>query len=183
MSIPQQLTVLINRMVEGDPDAEAQVYEGLDAHLQRMARNALGRQGPALDLSTGGLVNEVYLRIKKSKPQGFQCRAQFFALFARAMRTTLVDKARIRNRRPSIGARVDLEDAVVFYEDRAGDLIALDEALSQLEVDEPLAAKVVELRFFLMLTVDEAAAELNVSPRTCAREWQSARLALRTFLK
>ena len=174
--------MLINRMVQGDPGAEALVYEGLDEHLQRMARTALGHHGQRLDLSTGGLVNEVYLRIKKSKPQGFECRAQFFALFATAMRTTLVDHARRRIRRSQLGSRVDLEDAVGFYEDRVGDLIALDEALTQLEAEEPLAARIVELRFFLMLTVEEAAAELNISPRTCAREWQSARLALREFL-
>lgn len=182
MALPNELTSLINRMVDGDAGAEARVYEALDGHLQGVARAQLRKQGPGVELCTGGLVNEVYLRIKKSEPEGFQSRGQFLSLFAKAMRTALVDQARRRQRRQPSGIRVDLADAVDWYEDRAGDLLALDEALCLLERDEPLAAKVVELRFFLMLTVDEAAVELHISPRTCAREWQSARLALRGYL-
>lgn len=161
-------------------DPSHQTYEG----LRGLARQLLSRQRPGHTLQPTALVHEAYIRIKRSSPEAVSDPKQFYPLAARAMRSVLVDHARGRRahkRRPA-GHRVPLDDAVLRYEACVIDLLALDEALCKLEQFDPRLTKLVELRFFGGLGIEETAKALDLSARTVQREWQVARAWLNGML-
>jgi RNA polymerase sigma factor (TIGR02999 family) len=143
------------------------------------------RENPQHTLETGALINEAYLRLADWKNAKWENRAHFYGVAAQIMRRVLVDHARAHAyQKRGGGARpVALDEAVVASPDRAPDLIALDEALERLSKKDPRKGKVVELRFFGGLSVEETAEVLNVSPFTVIRDWNFVKAWLSRELK
>jgi RNA polymerase sigma factor (TIGR02999 family) len=138
------------------------------------------REHHGVTLQTTALVNEAYLRLIDAGNVQWESRAHFFAIAAQLMRRILVDYARSRNRVKRGGAaqRVELEEAAFFSVERAPDLVALDDALNTLAQIDERKSRVVELRFFGGLSVEETAEVLKVSPVTVGRDWTLARVWL-----
>ena len=151
------------------------VYE----ELRRLASSYLRRERDAQSMQPTALVHEVYLRLLHDKPMLFQNRAHFCAIAATSMRRILVERARARHalKRGGVAPKVTLDEALA--EDRSGsqsvDVMALDQALERLEAIDPERARIVELRYFGGLSVEETAAELEISPATVKRHWSVAR--------
>jgi len=154
-------------------------------HLRRLAHCRLRGENPGHTLQTTALVNETYLHLVDARQVAWQDRAHFYALCAQVMRRILVDAARAKGTRKRGGDHlaVPLEDWLAAAPGRNRDLLALDDALSELARTEPRESQVVELRYFGGLNVEETAEVLKVSPRTVARDWNMARLRLLRALR
>ena len=153
--------------------------------LRRLAANYLRRERPGQTLQPTALVHEAYLRLMKDKPGRWQSRAHFFGIAAQLMRRILIDHARshLRQKRGGEQQKVSLDEAVVFSEDKGEELMAVDQALDRLAQLDPRQARVVEMRFFAGLSVEEIAAVLGVSPKTVKRDWSVAKAWLYADLK
>jgi RNA polymerase sigma factor (TIGR02999 family) len=148
------------------------------AELHRQAANYLRRERPDHTLQTTALINEAYLRLIDRRDVSWQSRTHFFAAAAQAMRRILVDyaKAKHRQRRGGNDIKLPLEEATaVAGKEKGVDLIALDEALNKLAERDEQQARVVELRYFSGLSLEETAEALHVSRATAARDWEAAR--------
>ena len=145
--------------------------------LRRLAAGYIRREKPGQTLQPTALVHEAYLRLMKDKPGRWQNRAHFCAIAAHSMRQILIEKARARGAAKRGGARhrITLDDRLAAAEDRSVDLLALDEALQRLAEIDPEQARLVELRFFGGLTVEETADAMNISPATVKRHWTVAK--------
>jgi RNA polymerase sigma factor (TIGR02999 family) len=145
--------------------------------LRRLAANYLRRERPGQTLQPTALVHEAYLRLMKDKPNRWKNRAHFCAIAAHSMRQILIERARARGALKRGGAqpRVTLDEALVAGGERAFDVVALDEALERLAAIDPEQARLVELRFFGGLTVEETADAMAISPATVKRHWTVAR--------
>jgi RNA polymerase sigma-70 factor, ECF subfamily len=145
--------------------------------LKRLAAAYLRRERPGQTLQPTALVHEAYLRLLKDRPDRWQNRAHFCAIAAHSMRQILIERARARRARKRGGerARVTLDEALLRGHEPSVDLVALDEALSRLEALDPLQARLVELRFFGGLTIEETAEAMRTSPATVKRHWAVAR--------
>ena len=178
MSAPsrQELTRLLQAWSEGDQKALDEFAPLVFVELKRLARRHLIAEAPSHTLETGELVNEVFLRLIDWKNVQWQNRAHFFAVAAQMMRRILVDYARSRGyQKRGGGVRpVALEKAIVS-KDRCREFLALDEALSRLADIDQRKSRVVELRFFGGLSVEETAVVLGVSSVTVMRDWEFAR--------
>ena len=148
--------------------------------LKRIAGGQLRREKPGGTLQATALVHEAYLQLIEQNCVTWQNRAHFFGVAAQAMRRILLDNAKARHRAKRGGAarRTSLDEALLVSEDRSADLIAIDEALVRLEALDARQAKIVELRFYGGLSVEETAEVMGVSAPTVKREWASARLWL-----
>jgi RNA polymerase sigma factor (TIGR02999 family) len=140
----------------------------------------MAREHPRHTLQTTALVNEAYLRLINARQVGWQNRAHFFAVSAQLMRRILVDFARSRNylKRGGGAQKVTLDEALVVSPEPGQDLVALDDALKALAVTDARKSRVVELRFFGGLSVEETAEVLKVSPDTVLRDWRLAKVWL-----
>ncbi len=147
------------------------------AELRKIARREMRGERPGRTLQTTALVNEAYIRLLKDATLSFQNRAHFLGIAARAMRQILVEHARARGAAKRGGAevRITFDEAVVALPDAGVDVAALDEALERLAQFDQRHARVIELRFFGGLSVEEAAAAMGVSPATVKREFSLAR--------
>ena len=185
MSANEDITQLLREWGEGDEQALAKLTPLLYAELHRMAHRHMRRERANHTLQTTALINEVYVRLIDWKRVGWQNRAQFFAVSARLMRRILVDCARSRNYRKRGGGAltISLDDAPDVSEERARDIVALDEALQSLAVVDARKCDIVELRFFGGLSLDETAEVLKVSSRTVLRDWDLAKAWLRRELR
>jgi RNA polymerase sigma factor (TIGR02999 family) len=145
--------------------------------LKRLAASYLRRERPGQTLQPTALVHEAYLRLMKDNPERWQNRAHFCAIAAHSMRQILIEKARARGALKRGGAqpRVTLDESLVAGAEPSVDLVALDRALERLEAIDPEQARLVELRFFGGLTVEETAEALDISPATVKRHWTVAR--------
>jgi RNA polymerase sigma factor (TIGR02999 family) len=145
--------------------------------LRRLAANYLRRERPGQTLQPTGLVHEAYLRLMKDRPDRWQNRAHFCAIAAHSMRQILIERARARGALKRGGAqpRVTLDEALVAGGEQSFDVLALDRALEDLAKLDPEQARLVELRFFGGLTVEETAEEMHISPATVKRHWAIAR--------
>ena len=145
--------------------------------LRRLAAGYLRREKPGQTLQPTALVHEAYLRLMKDRPDRWQNRAHFCAIAAHSMRQILIERARARGavKRGGARPRVTLDEALVAGEDRSIDLLALDEALERLAQLDPEQARLVELRFFGGLTVEETAEAMDISPATVKRHWTVAK--------
>jgi RNA polymerase sigma factor (TIGR02999 family) len=174
---------MLANVAAGDPDAAASLFALVYDELRRLAASALRRERPDHTLQATALVHEAYLRLADEPDARWENRAHFLAVAAQAMRRILVDHARGRNAQKRGGGDVrrslDGLEGIVAAEGPEVDLLALDEALGRLAVFDPRQARVVELRFFGGLTVEETAAVTGLSDRTVKREWQMARAWLR----
>ena len=152
--------------------------------LRRVAARYIGRERPGQTLQATGLVNEAFIRLVSEKARGFQNRSHFVAIAALSMRQILVQRARSRRAAKRGGApqRVTLDDALLPERGPSIDVLALDEALTRLAAIDPAQAKIVELRYFGGLTIEETAEALHSSPATVKREWAMARAWLKQEL-
>jgi len=149
--------------------------------LRRLASHYMREERPDHLLQTTALVNEAYLRLLGREHVSCQTRTQFFAVAAQVMRRVLVDYARTRNRaKRGHGAKpLDLEEAVLFSDDRAEEIIAINSALDNLAAFDARKGRVFELRYFAGMSVEEVSEILNVSSITVARDWRIAKVWLR----
>jgi RNA polymerase sigma factor (TIGR02999 family) len=167
---------LLRAWSDGDPHALARLLPIVYDELRRLARHYLKRERAGHSLPSAALVNEAYVRLVDYRHMRWNDRAHFVAVAAQAMRRVLVDHARRRNvKRGAHAEHVPLDEGAVIGWDRSVDLVALDEALHALTAMAPRKAKVVELRFFGGLSVEETATVLDVSPVTVMREWKTAK--------
>jgi RNA polymerase sigma factor (TIGR02999 family) len=173
----QSITELLVEWRAGDRTALDKLIPAVEKELRRLASYYMRRQRPGHTLQTSALVNEAYLRLIDYKNIHWENRAHFFAMAAQAMRRVLVHHARSRNyaKRGGRVRKVELDGAVVLAQERAGDLIALDDALTELEKMDPRKSRVVELRYFGGMSVEETAEALGVSAITVKREWKAAK--------
>ena len=160
----------------GDPDALERLTPVIYRELHRLAAVYMHRERPDHTLQATALVNEAYLRLVDLQGLGWRDRAHFFAVAARLMRRILVDFARARSyQKRQGGERVLLESAMVLTGQPGAELVALDDALTQLAAIDQRKSQVVELRYFGGLEVEETAEALNISPQTVMREWRAAK--------
>lgn len=177
-AIPHEITNLLLKWGEGEERALDELISLVYPELRRIARLFMRRENPQHTLQTSALINEAYLRLVDQQAVAWNDRAHFFAVAAQVMRHILIDHAR-RHRYAKRGGgaqRVDLDSVVVAAADeRATEFVALDEALKRLAKIDPRKEKIVELRFFGGLTVEETAEVMKVSEITVKRDWRSAR--------
>jgi RNA polymerase sigma factor (TIGR02999 family) len=174
--VPGDVSSLLRAWSAGDQRALALLTPIVYEELRRLAHYHLKREQAGRSLQTTALVNEAYMRLVDYKRMQWQNRAHFMATAAQAMRRILVDHARRRNAKRGANAEhVSLDAEPVLCADRSDDFAALDDALNALATRAPRKAKVVELRFFGGLSVEEIAEVLCVSPITVMREWKSAK--------
>ena len=173
---PQDVTRLLTAWSDGDEGALEQLVPIIHAELHRLAKHYLRRERPGHTLQTSALVNEAYVRLINWKTARFESRAHFFGVSAQLMRRILVDFARQRPRVQGDSVRhVSLEEALSVVAEPDADLVALDEALVALAELDPRKARIVELRFFGGMNVEETADFLGISPATALREWNKAK--------
>jgi RNA polymerase sigma factor (TIGR02999 family) len=176
-----EVTRILSAVEQGDPRAAEQLLPLVYDELRKLAAARLADEAPGQTLQPTALVHEAYLRlIGPTDEVRWDSRGHFFAAAAEAMRRILVDDARRKHARKRGGElqRVDLDAAAPAAppdESEADDLLALDEALRQFEVEEPLRARLVKLRYFAGLTIPDAAAALGISVATAKRHWVYAR--------
>ena len=173
----QQITERLLAWNSGDPAALDDVIRVVYQQLRRMADHYLRLESPGHTLQPTALVHEAYLRLIDQTQVSWQNRAHFFGVAAQMMRRILVDHARTKQREKRGGAarKLSLEDVVEVSKGRAADLVALDSALEGLAAIDQRKSRVVELRFFGGLSVEETAEVLNVSPQTVLRDWKLAK--------
>ena len=174
---PHEVTRLLIDWGNGDRAALDKLTPLVHEELRRMARQYMSRERPGHTLQTTALVNEAYLRLVDQRQAHWQNRAHFFAVAARVMRHILIDHARqhVRAKRGGKTQRISLDEAAVMSPERASDLLALDEALDELATIDPRRSRVVELRYFGGLNIDETAEVLKVTPTTVSRDWRWAK--------
>ena len=174
---PKEITQLLVAWGDGDEAALEQLTPLVHEELRRLAHHYMGGERAGHTLQTTALVNEAYVRLIDWKNVRWQSRAHFFGVSAQLMRRILVDFARSRGYRKRGGGTiaVSLDEAALVSNDKGADLVALDEALESLAKLDERQSKVVELRFFGGLSVEETAEVLQVSPGTVRRDWSLAR--------
>jgi RNA polymerase sigma factor (TIGR02999 family) len=177
MSSGGEITRLLRAWKGGNEAALEQLVPLISPHLRRLARNYMRRERAGATLQTTALVNEAYLRLMAGARGSWEARTHFFAVSALIMRRILVNRAHARAalKRGGAAERVNLDEIPDPAAGRDRDLIALDEALDRLAEVDARAARVIELRFFGGLSVEETAEFLKVSPQTVMRDWRLAR--------
>ncbi len=176
----RDITHLLVAWSEGDESALDQLAPLIHAELHRLAHNYMRREQPGHLLQTSALINEAYIRLIDWKNVRWQNRAHFFGVAAQLMRRILVDFARDKQylKRGGGAVQVSLSEAAAFVMQRSVDLVALDDALTALADIDPRKVRVVELRFFAGLSVNEVAELLQVSEETVMRDWRLAKVWL-----
>jgi len=173
----EQVTQLLIDWSNGDKAAVDKLIPLVYDELRRLARYYMRRERAGATLQTTALVNEAYMRLVDQKNVQWQNRAHFFAISAQLMRRILIDRARKRynSKRGGDVRKVSLDQAAIVSTGRSSDLVALDEALTDLEAIDQRKSKVVELRFFGGLNIEETAEVMSISPATVQREWSMAK--------
>jgi RNA polymerase sigma factor (TIGR02999 family) len=174
---PKEITQLLIQWSSGDRSALDKLMPLVYEELRKLAHHYMSRERAGHTLQTTALVNEAYARLVDQHGLTFESRAHFFGIAARAMRQILVEYARARaaEKRGGGRERVELDEAALVSEEPAMEMVALDEALRELAGFDERLARVVELRFFGGLSVEETAEVLRVSPNTVIRDWSTAR--------
>jgi RNA polymerase sigma factor (TIGR02999 family) len=179
------VTQILHAIEHGDPHAAEQLLPVVYDELRKLAAHKLAQEKPGQTLQATALVHEAYLRlVDPDKAQRWDGRGHFFAAAAEAMRRILIENARHKKADKAGGGwqRQELIDAELAVNTASDDLFAVDEALSRLAATHPRAARLVQLRFFLGQTLEEAAAHLGLETRTAYRDWAYARAWLRREL-
>jgi RNA polymerase sigma-70 factor (ECF subfamily) len=173
----QDITGMLVAWGNGDEDALSGLMPMVYPELRRIARKHLGRRFPDHTLESAGLVNEAYLKLIRAHDIRCENRLQFFALCAQIIRRILVDHARNRRyaKRGGGAVQVPLDEALIGARTRGVEVLALDEALTSLSKVDPRKGRVVELRYFGGLSVEETAEVLRMSPETAKRDWKIAK--------
>lgn len=181
---PREVTQLLAEWGSGDESALGELLPLVEKELHRLAHHYMRRERPGHTLQTTAIINEAYLRLAQGKEKHFQNRAHFFAVAANLMRQIMVDHARARQSAKRGGGlhKVSIDEAALVSDECAADLIALDEALHELDRAAPRQGRVVELRYFGGLSVEETAEVLKVHPNTVLNDWREARAWLYSVL-
>jgi RNA polymerase sigma-70 factor (ECF subfamily) len=174
---PRDVTQLLVAWGEGDEAAFQQLVPLVYAELKRIARRHMYGESEGHVLQTTALVHEAYLKMVSQKNVQFQNRAHFFAVSSQQMRCILVDiaRSRLRQKRGSNAPLVSLDDAPTLSMSRAAEFVALDDALQELAKLDLRRSRVVEMRYFGGMTLEETAAALNISDDTVLRDWNAAK--------
>ena len=180
-----EVTELLAAWSDGDTSALDKLLPLIEKELHQLAHRYIKREKPGHTLQTTALVNEAYLRLSGQKRSRWQNRAHFFAIASNVMRRILVNHARDRAavKRGGGARKVSLDEVAVLSDERAGEMIALDEALNSLAKLDERKSRVVELRYFGGLSVEETAEVLGIHPDTVTREWGRAKAFLRRELQ
>jgi len=173
----QTVTQLLVRWKQGDSSALDALLPLVYDELRKLARHYLASEKPGHTLQSTALVHEAYLRLSGQSPVAMENRTHFFGIAARLMRQILVDNARARRAsKRDAGCIVTLDQSANILENQTLDLIALDDALTELARLDERQARIVDLRFFAGLSVEDTAQALDISPATVKRSWMAARL-------
>ena len=174
---PKSITQLLIEWRDGDVTALDRLMPLVYEELRRLARYYMRRERPGHTLQTGALVNEAYLRLVDHKGMRWQNRAHFYAVASQAMRRILVDHARFHRyaKRGGGNQPLELDQAAAVFHKQAAELVALDDALTDLSAIDPRKSRIVEMRYFGGMSVDETAEALGVSSVTVMREWRTAK--------
>ena len=172
-----EVTRILARVRSGDAQAPERLIEVVYAELRKLAASCMRRERPDHTLQATALVHEAYMRLIGQREVEWQNRAHFFGIAAQVMRRILLDHARERRalKRGAAGRRITLDDALMVSEDHLDNVLALDESLRKLAHKDPAQSRLVELRFFGGMTVEETAEVLGISTATVKREWSHAK--------
>jgi RNA polymerase sigma-70 factor (ECF subfamily) len=183
-SVSPDVTSLLNRLAGGHQDAASELIPVIYQELHRLAARHLRHERPDHTLQPTALVNEAYIKLVAQR-NDWQSRAHFVAVASNLMRRILVDYARrnLRAKRGAGNAKMSLDEVFLVAPDRPDKMLVLDESLTRLEKMDGRQARIIELRYFGGLTVDEVAKILDLSPTTVRREWTSAKAWLYGELK
>lgn len=184
MSAEHDVTALLRRFQQGDDSAQQALIEAVYDELKQIAARHMRRERPGHTLQTTALVNEAYVKLVQARTTAWNGRTHFFAVAAKLMRQILVDHARQQaaGKRGGGAAVLPLNEALVFAPEQSSEIVRLDDALTRLSSEDERAGRVIELRFFGGLSVDETAEVLQVPKRTVERDWTFGRAWLRTEL-
>jgi RNA polymerase sigma factor (TIGR02999 family) len=171
------VTLLLKRHTDGDPEALSQLIPFIYDELHRLASLYLRRERPEHTLQTTALVHEAYLRLVDQTQVSWSNRNHFFAVAAQTMRRVLVDYARRHGafKRGSALARISLEKAALFAKNQSREMLVVDDLLNRLVSFDPQASRIVELRFFAGLSLEETAEVMGLSVAKIRREWGAAK--------
>jgi RNA polymerase sigma factor (TIGR02999 family) len=179
------VTLILNALEQGDDKAIERLLPVVYQELRQLAAQKLARERAGHTLQATALVHEAYLRLLGSDGQSFESRAYFFGAAAEAMRRILIENARRKQRLKRGGKflKAEMIDNALAIEPPSDDLLALDEALTELASTDNVKAELVQLRYFAGLTLDEAAEVLKISPTTAKRHWSYAKAWLYKRIK
>ena len=184
MAESSDVTIILNRIGEGDSRAPEELLPLVYGELRKLAQSYMQNERADHTLQATALVHEAYLRLVDWQNVSWQNRAHFFAVAAQVMRRILVDHARAKMRKKrDFGQKISLDEAVSFSPASELDLVELDEAMRQLAEFDAQQARIVELRFFGGLTIEETAHALSISAATVKEDWKVAKLWLYKRLK
>jgi RNA polymerase sigma-70 factor, ECF subfamily len=180
-----RVTDLLTKFTTGDSAAADEVIPLVYEELRRLAAHYLAREQPGHALQTTALVHEAYLRLVDQRQSNWRNRAHFYGAAAQVMRRILVDHARARQaeKRGGDAEHLTLDEALTFSDSQSEELVRLDEALARLARLDARQSRVIELRFFAGLSVEETAEVIGVSPKTVKRDWSVARAWLHRELR
>jgi RNA polymerase sigma factor (TIGR02999 family) len=180
-----EVTRILSAIEQGDPHAAEQLLPLVYDELRRLAAQKLAQEKPGQTLQATALVHEAYLRlVDVDNAEHWDSRGHFFAAAAEAMRRILVDQARrkLADKRGGQRRRIPLDAADVGLASPADDLLDIDDALTRLAVEDPQAARLIQLRYFAGLSLEDAALVVGISRSTAYEHWSYARVRLRTLL-
>jgi RNA polymerase sigma factor (TIGR02999 family) len=180
-----EATRILYAIEQGDPHAAEQLLPLVYDELRRLAAQKLAQESPGQTLQATALVHEAYLRlVDGDKAAHWNSRAHFFGAAAEAMRRILVDRARRKQsaKRGGKSRRVSIDDADVGFASSADELLDIDLALSRLADEDPQAARLIQLRYFAGLSIEDAAEIVGISRSTAYEHWSYARVRLKTLL-
>ncbi len=183
--VSPDVTLLLKKLANGNQEASTELIPVIYQELHRLAVGHLRRERPDHTLQPTALVHEAYIKLVAQRNADWQSRVHFFAVASKLMRRILIDYARrhLRVKRGGRQAKLSLDEVLLVSPDRPDKVLALDESLTRLEKLDARQGRIVELRYFGGLTVEEAAEILGVSPTTVRREWASAKAWLYGELK
>lgn len=179
--LPNEVTRLLIKWSNGDKAALDELIPLVHAELRRLARHYMARENSGHTLETSALLNEAYIRLVDQQSMPWQNRSHFFGVAAQVMRHILIDHARryCYAKRGGGARKVPLKEVAMLEDRRAEELVALDDALEDLAALDPRKSRIIELRFFGGLSIEETAEVLQISPITITREWRAAKAWLR----
>jgi RNA polymerase sigma factor (TIGR02999 family) len=180
-----EVTRILTAIEQGDPSAAEQLLPLVYDELRKLAAHRLAQEKPGQTLQATALVHEAYVRlVDADQAQRWNNRGHFFGAAAEAMRRILVDQARRKHadKRGGQGRRVALNEADIGYNSPAGELLDIDEALTRLAAEDSQAARLIQLRYFAGLSVEDAAEVVGISRSTAYEHWSYARVRLKSLL-
>ena len=179
------VTMLLGQLTKGNEGAASKLIPMVYHELRRLAGGYMRRERSDHTLQATALVHEAYLKLVEQRSVDWQGRAHFFGIAAQMMRRILIDHARghLRDKRGSGEKPIPLDDALVFAPEQSMQMVKLDESMERLAKIDPRQSKIVELRFFGGLTVEQTAEVLGISPKTVKRDWSIAKAWLHGDLK